>query len=107
MADDPPGVRTGGASRHGNAVAGHHGHQGLPHGFVSRAQQRYFFANPYLRARFAEKEAHKAGEMHVSDKPHMDPAYERLPEHVTDGVPSPVTTDGPSTLGGKAKGKAT
>lgn len=31
---------------------------GLPHGFVSKAQWRYFFANRRLR-RYAEKEAHK------------------------------------------------
>lgn len=31
---------------------------GLPHGFVSKAQWRYFWANPRLR-RFARKEAHK------------------------------------------------
>jgi len=96
-----PGARIGGLSRHGNASAGvhHGGHGGLPHGFVSKAQQRYFFANPDLRARFAEKEAHKAGEVHVSDKPHSDPAYDRLPEHVADGAP---TVGGPSSLGRKA-----
>jgi hypothetical protein len=32
---------------------------GLPHGFVSKAQWRFFFANPKLRATFAHKEAHK------------------------------------------------
>jgi hypothetical protein len=31
---------------------------GLPHGFVSKAQWRLFWANPRLR-RFARKEAHK------------------------------------------------
>lgn len=31
---------------------------GLPHGFVSKAQWRFFFANKKLR-RFAKKEAHK------------------------------------------------
>lgn len=32
---------------------------GLPHGFVSKAQWRYFFANKRLRALYAHKEAHK------------------------------------------------
>lgn len=31
---------------------------GLPSGFVSKAQWRYFFANPRLR-KYAKKEAHK------------------------------------------------
>lgn len=31
---------------------------GMPHGFRSKAQWRYFFANPRLR-RYARKEAHK------------------------------------------------
>jgi hypothetical protein len=31
---------------------------GLPHGFVSKAQWRFFWANARLR-RFARKEAHK------------------------------------------------
>jgi len=31
---------------------------GLPNGFVSKAQWRYFFANPRLR-KYAKKEAHK------------------------------------------------
>lgn len=31
---------------------------GMPHGFVSKAQWRYFFANPKLR-KYARKEAHK------------------------------------------------
>jgi hypothetical protein len=33
---------------------------GMPKGFVSKAQWRYFFANPVLRAKYAKKEAHKA-----------------------------------------------
>lgn len=32
---------------------------GMPKGFVSKAQWRYFFANPKLRATYAHKEAHK------------------------------------------------
>jgi hypothetical protein len=32
---------------------------GLPKGFVSKAQWRFFFSSPRLR-RFAKKEAHKA-----------------------------------------------
>lgn len=32
---------------------------GLPHGFVSKAQWRYFFANKRLRVQYAHKEAHK------------------------------------------------
>lgn len=32
---------------------------GMPKGFVSKAQWRFFFANPKLR-RYAHKEAHKA-----------------------------------------------
>jgi hypothetical protein len=32
---------------------------GLPHGFVSKAQWRFFFANKRLR-KYAHKEAHKA-----------------------------------------------
>lgn len=35
-----------------------HRSYGLPHGFVSRAQWRFFFANARLR-RLAHKEAHK------------------------------------------------
>lgn len=35
------------------------GGHGLPTGFVSKAQWRYFFANPKLRAKYAHKEAHK------------------------------------------------
>jgi hypothetical protein len=31
---------------------------GLPHGFVSKKQWRYFFVNPRLRG-YAHKEAHK------------------------------------------------
>ena len=34
-------------------------HHGMPRGFVSKKQWRYFFANPRLRARYAHKEAHK------------------------------------------------
>lgn len=36
------------------------GGRGLPKGFVSKAQWRYFFANPALRVKYAHKEAHKA-----------------------------------------------
>jgi hypothetical protein len=31
----------------------------MPRGFVSKAQWRYFFARPDLRAKYAHKEAHK------------------------------------------------
>lgn len=52
---------------------------GMPKGFVSRAQARYFFANPRLR-KYARKEAHKAG-MHSSITKRLgySPAYRRLP----------------------------
>lgn len=43
------------AKRKGGKRKGH----GLPHGFVSKKQWRYFFVNPRLRARYAHKEAHK------------------------------------------------
>lgn len=33
-------------------------HHGMPKGFVSKKQWRYFFVNPRLR-RYARKEAHK------------------------------------------------
>ena len=33
--------------------------RGLPNGFVSKKQWRYFFANPKLRTKYAHKEAHK------------------------------------------------
>ena len=58
---------------------GHH----MPHGFVSKAQMRYFFANPKLRAKYAKKEAHKAG-MHssITKRLHYSPAYRALPRHV-------------------------
>ena len=51
----------------------------MPKGFVSRAQMRYFFANPKLR-KYARKEAHKAG-MHsaVTKRLGYSPAYRRLP----------------------------
>lgn len=50
---------TGGQGVHTSASGkGRHGH-GLPLGFVSKAQWRYFFANPKLRATYAHKEAHK------------------------------------------------
>jgi hypothetical protein len=32
---------------------------GMPRGFVSKAQWRYFFANKKLRLKYAHKEAHK------------------------------------------------
>ncbi len=32
---------------------------GMPNGFVSKAQWRYFFANKKLRLKYAHKEAHK------------------------------------------------
>lgn len=46
------GAHTGRSGRHG------HGH-GMPLGYASRAQWRFFFANPKLRATYAHKEAHK------------------------------------------------
>lgn len=51
----------------------------MPHGFVSKAQVRYFFSNPKLR-KYAHKEAHKAG-MHssVTKRLGFSPAYRRLP----------------------------
>lgn len=54
--------------------------RGMPKGFVSKAQMRYFFANPKLRAKFAKKEAHKAG-MHSSIRKRLgfSPAYRALP----------------------------
>jgi hypothetical protein len=48
-------AQTGGM---GQFSANHRGH-GMPHGFVSKRQWRYFFANPKLRAKYAHKEAHK------------------------------------------------
>lgn len=33
---------------------------GMPKGFVSKAQWRYFFSKPELRNKYAHKEAHKA-----------------------------------------------
>ncbi len=48
---------------------------GLPRGFTSRAQWRYFFANPELRDRYAHKEAHKA--QAVGGGPKI--AYHHLP----------------------------
>jgi hypothetical protein len=47
---------------------------GMPKGFVSRAQWRYFFANPRLR-KYAHKEAHKAMRRGGGKKV----AYHRLP----------------------------
>lgn len=43
---------------------------------------RYFFANPRLRARYARKEAHKAG-MHSSITKALgySPRYRALPRH--------------------------
>jgi len=54
----------------------------MPRGFVSKAQMRYFFANPYLRARFAHKEAHKAG-MYSTIRKRLgySPRYRALPRH--------------------------
>jgi hypothetical protein len=50
----------------------------MPKGFVSKAQWRYFFANPGLRARWAHKEAHKAQRRGGGKKV----AYRKLPRHV-------------------------
>lgn len=52
----------------------------MPHGFVSKKQMRYFFANPKLRVKYAHKEAHKAG-MHssVTKAVGYSAAYHRLP----------------------------
>lgn len=52
----------------------------MPRGFVSKAQMRYFFANPKLRAKYAKKEAHKAG-MHSAIRKTLgySPAYRALP----------------------------
>lgn len=52
----------------------------MPHGFVSKAQMRYFFANPKLRKKYAHKEAHKAG-MRSSIRKRLgySPAYRALP----------------------------
>jgi hypothetical protein len=53
---------------------------GMPRGFVSKKQMRYFFANPKLRTKYARKEAHKAG-MHssITKRLGFSPAYRRLP----------------------------
>jgi len=56
----------------------------MPHGFVSKAQWRFFFANPRLRARFARKEAHK-----TPGGPKV--RYRRLPQY-KNGVPSGYRT---------------
>lgn len=47
----------------------------MPRGLVSKAQWRYFFANPELRTRYAHKEAHKA--QAVGGGPKV--AYHHLP----------------------------
>ena len=49
----------------------------MPHGFVSKAQMRMFFASPKLR-KYAHKEAHKAG-MHsaVTKRLGYSPAWRR------------------------------
>lgn len=47
----------------------------MPRGFKSKAQWKYFFANPKLR-RYARKEAHK-----TPGPPHI--RYRRLPEHAS------------------------
>jgi hypothetical protein len=53
---------------------------GMPYGFVSQKQMRYFFANPKLRAKYAHKEAHKAGMYSAVTKVlGHSPAYHRLP----------------------------
>ena len=55
-------------------------HGSMPHGFVSKKQARFFFANPNLKAKFAHKEAHKAG-MHsaITKTLGYSPAYRALP----------------------------
>ena len=60
--------------RKGKKRGGH-----MPHGFVSKAQMRLFFARPELR-KYAHKEAHKAG-MHsaITKKLGYSPAYKKLP----------------------------
>ena len=50
----------------------------MPKGFVSKAQWRYFFANPKLRKKYAHKEAHKAQAAGGGKKV----AYRKLPKHV-------------------------
>jgi hypothetical protein len=50
--------------------------KGLPHGFVSKAQWRYFFANPRLKAKYARKEAHKV----IREKGKIT-GYRSLPKH--------------------------
>lgn len=52
------------------------GGHGMPRGFVSTAQWRYFYANPKLR-KLAHKEAHKA--QAVGGGPKV--AYRHLPKH--------------------------
>lgn len=53
--------------------SGHHRAHGMPHGFVSKAQWRYFFVNSRLREQYAHKEAHK-----TPGGPKV--RYRRLPE---------------------------
>lgn len=55
---------------------------GMPHGFVSKAQWRYFAANKKLRAKYFHKEAHKTPGGPVA-------RYKRLPERV--GRPTRTT----------------
>ena len=54
----------------------------MPRGFVSKAQMHYFFVNPELRAKFAHKEAHKAG-MYSSITKALgrSPRYAALPQY--------------------------
>lgn len=54
----------------------------MPRGFVSQAQMRYFFVNPQLRAKYAHKEAHKAGMFSPITKAlGYSPRYRALPRH--------------------------
>jgi len=73
---------------------GRHGH-GLPFGFVSKKQMRYFYANPYLRERFAHKESHKAGMFSAITKViGYSPRYRALPLYERHGVAIPGGTSG-------------
>lgn len=58
---------------------------GMPKGFVSKAQWRFFFASPTLR-RYAHKEAHKAQARGGGVKV----AYHRLPYHKHGVSTSPI-----------------
>lgn len=54
----------------------------MPHGFVSKKQMRYFFAHPDLRAKYAHKEAHKAGMYSaVTKRLGYSPRYRALPKY--------------------------